>query len=235
MVITGTAVFMGCSLYSFAMFLPPHPAHVLLAALNALLAREPWARERLARHAGKTARFAWGRVTIDALISADGRVAVAGQAADQTATPDVTLSLKPERLTLARLSAGLASDDDGFTNSLADLMHIAGDAALAQTLADLARHLRPDVEDLLAERVGDVAAVRIVQAGRALVDGVRTGGARLAENVAEYLSEEAGVIAARPALADLRQSLAELDARLAGLSTRVDRLSRRGSRVTTPS
>jgi len=91
-------------------------------------------------------------------------------------------------------------------------------------VAELAQHLHPDLEDLLAERVGDVAAVRIARALTALRDAVHTGGARLAGNVAEYLSEEAGVLLARPALADARAALDELDARIAALTARIERL-----------
>jgi len=200
--------------------LPLRPAHLPLAgavaAVNALLAREPWARERLTRHAGKTVRWVCAGLHAEVTLAADGLVAVSPEAVE----PDVTLTVLAERITLARLRAGAASAD-GF----ADMLHIAGDAALAQVLADLAQHLRPDWQDLLAERVGDVAALRITCALTRLRDAVRTGGARLAGNVAEYLSEEAGVLAARPALADLRQNLADLDTRIAALTARVARLA----------
>jgi len=193
---------------------PPHPAHLPIAALNALIAREPWARERLQRHAGKTVRWVWSGLNADITLTEDGLLAAgAGEA-------DVTLTVLSERITLDRLRAGAASAT-GLTDSLTDLLHIAGDAALAQTVAELAQHLRPDLQDLLAERVGDVAAVRITRALQGLRDAVRTGGARLAGNVAEYLSEEAGMLAARPALADARAALDELDARINALTARV--------------
>jgi len=195
--------------------LPFHPAHLPIAALNALLAREPWARERLRRHAGKTVRWVWSGLNADITLTEDGLLAVGADRGEA----DVTLTVLSERITLARLRAGAASAD-----GLADMLHIAGDAALAQVIADLARYLRPDPQDLLAERVGDVAAVRITRALNALRDSVRTGSTRLAGNVAEYLSEEAGVLAARPALADARAALDELATRVAALATRVEHI-----------
>ena len=38
----------------------PTPSRLVTQALNMLLKREDWARERLVRHAGKTVRFALG-------------------------------------------------------------------------------------------------------------------------------------------------------------------------------
>ena len=66
--------------------------------------------------------------------------------------------------------------------------------------------------------VGDIAALRIVGGARAATDGARTAGRRLAENVSEYLAEESGVLAGRPALEQWRLDLAELNARADALA-----------------
>jgi ubiquinone biosynthesis protein UbiJ len=78
----------------------------------------------------------------------------------------------------------------------------------------------------LARVVGDIAALRIVGGARAVSDGARTAGKRLAENVSEYLSEESGVLAGRPALEQWRLDLADLN-------TRADALARSAAALQT--
>lgn len=127
----------------------PTPARLAVGALNALLKREDWARERLARHAGKTVRFALGGFTLGLTIDSEGLAAQA----DAAVVPDVTLTVAPEKLPLPRLGAGGAAPD------FAEATHISGDAALAQVVADLSRQLRWDPEDSLARLVGDISAL----------------------------------------------------------------------------
>lgn len=202
----------------FPFALLPAPASVAARALNALLVREAWARDRLARHAGKSVRLAVGGFSLSLTIGADGTV----QACDPAVQPDVTLIALPERITLARLRPGPDAHD-----AFAEMTHISGDAALAQVVADLARHLRPDIEDWLADRVGDVAAVRLAAGARAAVDGAREAAVRLGANVAEYLAEESRLLAGRPALEALAADIAAEQARLEALQARADRLEQR--------
>ncbi|AKQ57480.1 ubiquinone biosynthesis accessory factor UbiJ [Bordetella hinzii] len=200
----------------------PTPARVALRVLNTLLDREAWARERLVRHSGKTLRFALGGFGAALTIDSEGRL----QEADPAIVPDVTLSAVPERFSLLRLLPGSPRPD------LAEVTHISGDAALAQVVADLARDLRWDVEDDLARVVGDIPALRLISGAKAVLQGSRQAAGRLAGNAAEYLAEESGMLAGRPALeqwrldqADLERetqrlahSVAALQARLAGLA-----------------
>ncbi len=197
----------------------PTLARVALRVLNTLLDREAWARERLVRHSGKTLRFALGGFGAALTIDSEGRL----QEADAAIVPDVTLSAVPERFSLL---PGSPRPD------FADVTHISGDAALVQVVADLARDLRWDAEDDLARVVGDIPAVRLVSGAKAVLQGLRQAAGRLAGNAAEYLAEESGMLAGRPALeqwrldqADLERetqrlarSVAALQARLAGLA-----------------
>jgi ubiquinone biosynthesis protein UbiJ len=205
----------------FAFLLPP-VSRLAAGALNALLGREPWAGERLARHAGKTVRFAWGRQRLSLTLGSDGRVSPA----DEAIVPDVTLTLKPEKIRLAGLPAGSLPD-------FAEVTHISGDAGLAQVVGDLARDLRWDPEDDLARMMGDIPASRLVAGARAAASGVRDAGGRLAANVAEYLAEETATLAGKPSLAqhvlDVAQLQSDADAlerRIAALGARLARLDR---------
>src|SRR5690606_15988409 len=109
---------------------------------------------------------------------------------------------------------------------LANLMQVQGDAGLANVVSVLAAQLRPDPEHELAGLVGDAAAVRVVSLGKAVIGNARQAGSRLAANVAEFVSEEAGLMASRPALLDLAQRIAQLDSRLGALEARLGNAGR---------
>lgn len=195
----------------------PVPASVSARLLNALLRREDWAAQRLARHAGKTVRFVAIPWDISLSISSDGMVEVS----DQSIVPDVTLTLP--RGGLAKLPDILRRGD---TDEITDLLHIEGDAGLAQVVSELARGLRWDAEDDLARLVGDVAAVRIVSAARSLARGVEQSATRITENLGEYLVEESRQVLGRHAFEDWRSGVNELAQRLNKLEHRVERLER---------
>ncbi|MEI2416274.1 SCP2 sterol-binding domain-containing protein [Orrella sp. JC864] len=202
---------------------PPSFAFLAARAINALLEREPWARQQLARHAGKTVRLALGGFGLSLTVAEGGRFMQASRAAE----PAVTFTMLPERIDPARLLAGPAVQGQAYT----DMTHVSGDASLAQTIGELARHLRPDPEDELARLLGDIPALRLMGGLRAAGEGVRQAAQRLAGNAAEYLSEESALLAGRPLLqawrSELDRTSARLDRtaeRLAALESRLRRL-----------
>jgi ubiquinone biosynthesis protein UbiJ len=206
----------------------PHPSRLAVRALNALLKREDWARERLARHAGKTVRFSVGGFRSSLTIDAQGYADVA----DPAIVPDVTLTIAPEKLSLARLfqrgaSSSKADAARQRADSVADMTHISGDAGLAQVVAELAANLRWDVEDDLARVVGDIPAVRLTQGARAMSAGVRDAAGRLGANVAEYLAQERPVLTGRPALEGWRAGVASTASSADALAARMARLEAR--------
>lgn len=190
----------------------PTPTRVAVRALNALLEREAWARERLARHAGKTVRFALGGFKASLAINSDGYADIA----DDAVVPDVTLTIDPAKFNPLRAVAGQERPD------VAEATHISGDASLARVVAELAANLRWDPEDDLARVVGDMPAARLMAGARAANDGVRAAAGSLARNVSEYLAEERGVLAGKPLLSQWRLDLADL-------STHADAVARRAS------
>lgn len=204
---------------AFPSFLSP-VSRFAAGALNALLGREPWAGERLARHAGKTVRFVWGRQRLSLTLDSAGKVAPAGEAI----VPDVTLTFQSDKISLAGLPAGGMPD-------FAEVTHISGDAGLAQVVGDLARDLRWDPEDDLARVMGDIPASRLVSGARAAAASVRDTGGRLAANVAEYLAEETATLAGKPALAQQALDVARLQADADALARRIDSQSARLARL----
>jgi ubiquinone biosynthesis protein UbiJ len=181
-----------------------------IAFVNHLLETEPWAREKLAPFAGK-------RVHVKApplpdlafAVSAEGRLEPAPEL-----DPDLTVTLSPADL--PRLLAG----DDAVIRSIA----FSGDAELAAALQYLAKHLRWEAEEDLSRVVGDVAAHRIAGSARDFLAWQKDAGQRLGENVAEYLTEEAALLAPPAALARFGRDVADLVDALERLEKRLDRI-----------
>jgi ubiquinone biosynthesis protein UbiJ len=122
----------------------------------------------------------------------------------------------------------------GARTDIAQWVHVTGQAALAQVVSDLARDLRPDPEDALAQWLGDIPARRLTQGVKGVLAGAQSFGRGLAENLAEYLSEETNTLAGAPAHATLTHErertlghLAQLEQRTAALQARLARLTPR--------
>lgn len=198
------------------------PAAVQSRVLNRLLQREDWARRRLDEHAGKTVRFMLGPVSSSLTIITSGLT----QASDPAIVPDVTLTIPAEHL--AELPA-LARQRN--PEALTAIMRIEGDAGLAQTVSGLARDLRWDVEDALAQRVGDVAALKILGGARLLADTARRGARNLAENLSEYLAHEEPLITSRSALDSWSAQVQAMSRQLDQLEHRMQALDGHASRT----
>ncbi len=201
-----------------------HPVRLWAHAFNLLARQQPWAAQRLAVHAGQTLRVRLGGFQLTFTIGHDGTLV----AAESAVVPDVVLELVAEKLSLTALLAHDARPD------IAQWVHVTGQAALAQVVSDLARDLRPDPEDALAQWLGDVPARRLVKGAQGMLAGAQSFALGLAENLAEYLSEETNTLVATPALAGLTQErersllqLEQLEQRHAALQARLSRLMTR--------
>lgn len=192
------------------------PAAVYARLLNALLQREDWARARLYPHSGKTVRFVAGPVRISLCVESSGFT----QPSDPSVVPDVTLTIPTHQI--AKLPALIKNNDP---SELVALLHIEGDAGLAQTVSDLARNLRWDIEHDLASRFGDVAALRIVQTGSTLFNTARQTTRNLSENMGEYLGHESGLLTNRPAFTGWAGDLSDARHRLELLENRINALT----------
>lgn len=203
--------------------LPPFPAPALGAGLlNRLLRRQGWAQAHLRPHAGKTLRFQVAGQVLALRVQDDGLV----REVAATVPADAVFTLERDRLGQAVRALREQRQSD-----LAGLMHIEGEAALAQVVMDLAQNLRLDPEDELSRFVGDRAAVRLVGLAKGLARGLRQAGERLGGNVAEYLSEENPVLLARAPFDDWRDGLGQLQRRLAKLDATLAAMeSRNGGR-----
>ena len=150
------------------------------AAINHLLAQEPWAREQLRRHAGKVACIDTGAVALRLRVTADGMLEAAP--ADEPAR--VTIRVKLTDLPLIAQNRARAFS----------YVRIEGDADFANAISNLSTSLRWEAEADLEKVVGRVAAVRMVSGAKAAFDAVKVGHQKLAENVAEFLLDEKQVL-----------------------------------------
>jgi ubiquinone biosynthesis protein UbiJ len=185
----------------------PHPA---ARAVNHVLKSAPLAMERLARHAGRTAAFHVGPVSVAFTVQTTGEVAAAVEGAKR----DLEVRISP--FLLPRLAA---REDAAFRE-----IEMQGDMELAQEVSFLARNLTWDAEEDLSKVVGDIAAHRIVTTARAFIGWSADAGVRMAQGAAEYWTEESPLIATRVkvdtfvnGVAELRDAVERLEKRIAKL------------------
>ena len=185
----------------------PHPA---TAALNHVLRSTPVAMERLRKHAGRTAEFRIGPVTLAFTVQTTGEVT----AALPGAARDLEVRLSP--FLLPRLAA---HDEAAYRE-----IEMKGDMELAHEVSFLARHLAWDYEEDLSRVVGDIAAHRMAEAARSLARWAREAGIRTAQGAAEYWTEESPLIASRVKVEDFVREVSELRDAVERLGKRIERL-----------
>jgi ubiquinone biosynthesis protein UbiJ len=180
---------------------------------NHLLEPAEWAREKLAPHAGKAARFAFppGQVTLQ--VAADGLM----QPAPADAQPAVVIRFRPDSVLRT-----LADREQAWRSA-----SIEGDAGFAADLSQVAAHLDWDVEEDLSRVFGDIAAHRMAQAGRVAAAWPAQAARSLAQNAAEYLTEEAKLLASPLQVAEFVRDVDELRDAAERLEKRIEQLARR--------
>ena len=176
------------------------------APLNYLLRQAEWARELLREHAGKVALFRTPPFENRLRVLDNGEVGPA----PAEAAADVTFDISPG--VALRLGAG---DPAAWRDIVTE-----GDTAFAGAIHHLWQHLRWDAEEDLSKIVGDIAAHRLVQSGRAVQRWATVTGQDLARSTAEYLTEE------NPAIAHAHE-IAQFNADVDRLRDDVERLEKR--------
>ena len=182
------------------------------AIINHLLVQSGWALQRLAVHAGKTARFNVAPFSIAYTVQADGRlVAVMVDDADADATCTIPPSL------LSRL---VVHDETAFAQ-----IEGRGDAALLAEICYLSRHLSWDAAEDLSRVTGDIVAERIVQYAKVGKKHTQDAALNFSQALAEYWTEERPLIAKATHVTDFVQQVDGLRDNVARLEQRINRLS----------
>jgi ubiquinone biosynthesis protein UbiJ len=180
---------------------------------NRVLEREDWARERLSAHAGRTVRMVCGPMASTLAIAPSGMLS------PSQSTADLTLSISPLRLPT------LLAHPERWT----ELVAVEGDAALAATLADLARTLPWFVEQAFASALGPLIGTRVADAGRELLALPERAARSFGESLLSYARDEAALGVSASAFADFVAEAAAVAARVDALALRLDQAAKAGA------
>lgn len=178
---------------------------LILGALNHLLGQAGWARQQLRGFAGRHARFDMPPWRLAFRVGPEGLFEPTPEEA-----VDVTISLPADTPLLA-----LQGMDRAMSAA-----HVTGNAEFATALSFVLKNLRWDAEEDLSRLFGDIAAHRIAGTAARFAEWQKQAARNLAENAAEYLGEESGLLTQTRSLAELRKELAEFTRRLEQLETR---------------
>ncbi len=181
-----------------------------VALLNRMLAREAWARDKLAPYAGRVARIEALPFVLSLAVAAGGTFAAA------QGEPSVTVTVDS-----ASLPQALADPQAVLRN-----VRLAGDAEFAQALSQVLQNLRPEPEEELARFVGDAAAVRIVGFVRAALAQAQDNAERLARTAADYFVAENPMLVARGEVDAFSREVARLRDDAERLAKRIELLER---------
>ena len=192
------------------------PAALPGAVANHFLAREQWARERLAAHAGRTFVVATSALASTFSVDPEGHLASSLGARDGA---DATLKVSP--FAVPALLAEPARWDE--------LVAADGDPALIATLKELAVTLPWFVEQAFASALGPIAGQRVADAGRHLLLFPEYAGTRIGASVAAYVRDEAALATRRVDAEAFAVDVATLAARVDAVETRLDALAARAA------
>jgi ubiquinone biosynthesis protein UbiJ len=181
-------------------------------AFNRVLADEPWARDRLAAHAGRAFALRVGPLKSEFRI--DGHGALEAAPAVGT-TPDLVVTLSP--FTVPAFLANPARWSEFVTEE--------GDVELGGTLKELAQTLPWFVEKLCARTLGPIVGQRVADAGRRMLELPEYATKRIGANVGSYARDEVEVLAHPMDMQSLRDEAAALDTRIDALTARIDALA----------
>ena len=194
--------------------------------MNRALAADPEVRERLGELEGSRVRIVVEPFPRPFEVAVAGtRVVVCGPEearGEEGEGVDLTISGP-----LSAFAALLFERDT--RDALPPGIRIRGDLALAQHLSRLIRCYRIDWEEWLSQGLGDAGAHEVARHARAAGRWSRSAADTLSRDVAEYLSEESGMVAGAAALGrfcdgvdELRDDVERLEARIAALLRRVE-------------
>ena len=195
------------------------PTAVLVRVLNAILNKEPWARERFAQYAGRTLSLRLGALHLPLSFNYDGTFVLM----QTLGTADVQLTVPTERL--PQFPALLAQSKPNNPEALLALVHIQGDAGLASAIAQVLTQLRFDPEAEIAHFTGDLVAVRLVAMLKQLMATGQRTASHAQANIAEFLGEESGLLVSTDYASLWQDRFVQLEQRLQSLEQRTAQLA----------
>lgn len=196
--------------------LKPVAGRALEAALNRALALDPETRAALAPLSGKRVTLRLATPPLALQIAVDGERLAVGPV-DGQSEPDLAV-----RSTLGALIGQLPflRRDEA---APAGKLHVSGDADLARRLQRLAENFDPDWQRPFAAVFGDVLGVQIANAAAAAFKQARIAAVSLAEDAAEFVTEESRDVVSKAELNAFHDDVDRLRDDVDRIAARIER------------
>lgn len=186
---------------------------ILAAALNRVLRRNSWAQERLKAYGGKTVALEFPPFAAALTVLESGELATA---AVET-RPETTIRITPG------IALRIAARDEAVWSEIP----VTGDTDFATAINQVWRNLDWDIEEDLAQIFGDLAAHRMVEAGKSLDEWRAQSLDNLLRSFAEYWTEEDPLIARADEVEEFNREVDRLRDDVARFEKRLDLLAAR--------
>lgn len=196
--------------------LKPVAGRALEAALNRALALDPETRAALAPLSGKRVTLRLAAPPLALQIAVEGERLAVGPVDEQN-EPDLAV-----RSTLGALIGQLPflRRDEA---APAGKLHVSGDADLARRLQRLAENFDPDWRRPFAAVFGDVLGVQIANAAAAAFKQARFAAVSLAEDAAEFVTEESRDVVSKAELNAFHDDVDRLRDDVDRIAARIER------------
>ena len=200
--------------------LKPLAGRALEAALNRALALDPDTREALKPLAGRKIELSLEAPALALRITVAGERLEVGPV-EPSEEPDLAV-----RSTLGGLLGQLPFLRRDAAAPVGRV-RVSGDAELARRLQTLADRFDPDWQQPFVSVFGEIVGVQIANAARGALRQLRSAGGNLAQNAAEFVTEESRDVVGRAELNAFHDDVDALRDDVERLQAKVDRL--RGS------
>lgn len=200
--------------------LKPLAGRALEAALNRALALDPDTRESLKPLDGRK---------IELSLEAPALALRIGVAGERLEVGPVEPSQEPDLAVRSTLGGLLGQIPFLRKDNAAPVgrVRVSGDAELARRLQTLAERFDPDWQQPFVSVFGEIVGVQIANAARGALRQLRSAGENLAQNAAEFVTEESRDVVGRAELNAFHDDVDALRDDMERLQAKVDRL--RGS------
>ena len=200
--------------------LKPLAGRALEAALNRALALDPDTREALKPLDGRK---------IELSLQAPALALRIGVAGERLEVGPVEPSQEPDLAVRSTLSGLLGQIPFLRKDNAAPVgrVRVSGDAELARRLQALAERFDPDWQQPFISVFGEIVGVQVANAARGALRQLRSAGGNLAQNAAEFVTEESRDVVGRAELNAFHDDVDALRDDVERLQAKIDRL--RGS------
>lgn len=202
--------------------LKPLAGRALEAALNRALALDPDTREALKPLEGRKIALSLETPALALQIGVAGERLQVGPV-EPSEEPDLAVRSTLGGL-LAQLPAFMGNALRKDNAAPVGRVHVSGDAELARRLQSLANRFDPDWQQPFVSVFGEIVGVQVANAARGALRQLRSAGVNLAQNAAEFVTEESRDVVGRAELNAFHDDVDALRDDVERLQAKVDRL-----------